>query len=899
LASAAIAKSSSTTVTPPSGVTSQLSISGTPRDRRGWTVPDDYVKDLADPCKRMLIFEEMRASDDAVHTAIEARRQEINGANWLLSTEDQTPLGTEILEFCEDNVYPQLDRLLRLLGGGGIQYGFGCIEPVYAWNDEPFVTSIARGKIKRATKAGGRRIYLRKIAHIRQVAVGTFQIDPSEGDLQSIQQWVFDGRNFRRVEIPADKVLLWVYDQQGDDYFGVPPTRHCYKAWTFKQQLERLNLLSFDKFGVGTPIASEPEGGLTEPERARLALYLKNWRAGEAEYVIHPYGASIDIKSGDGKTVMSSLEWVRAYNLAIAKTYLTQQTELGSTETGARALGETFYEQLGGIVQADCEDLANLINNRLIVPLVKWNFGAQETYPTFAPSQRVRAGSGVATVLKSLVDAGAVHVRPEDEAYLRDVFELPPVAIEDLRQEKDLRDVAAAALAKQKADALANPNGPPAPGEQPPPKPAAPPIATRRETRSARTLAAVRTELAAGAPDPAEPGTSYRTPDFTTWEASILRPDVLARDLDLQATRLTGEVQDVLQQIDAELERQVQRIAEMGAAALASSVRTIAVPDGMRAQLRQVMLAAAGRARDYGDKAVRSEIKRQIGPEGIGPTRAPAYIPMPFYRRAIARIRELVGAEPGAVDPDEARDLHLEAEVDRAVEDELDRREQSARTAVLTALAQAAGANPSDLASVVSTAAAAALLGLSMGRTEQNVQGVVNVGFGIGRADAASAIGDGGDNRSGLVDANGVAINLVTKIYSAVMDGGTCEECGKWDGGHFPIDYPEDYTGVQCPNPRCAGGYAKCRCVWIYVTDLESAPSVPASKGPLPLTNVDVDKRIELALKPVLDQMAARQATPQPISLTVNVDAKGGPIAKTITRNGDGTFTVTETPRAE
>jgi hypothetical protein len=251
------------------------------------------------------------------------------------------------------------------------------------------------------------------------------------------------------------------------------------------------------------------------------------------------------------------------------------------------------------------------------------------------------------------------------------------------------------------------------------------------------------------------------------------------------------------------------------------------------------------------------------------------------------------------VDPNEARDLHLAAEVDRAVEDEIDRREQSARTAVLTALAQAAGANPSDLASVVSTAAAAALLGLSTGRTEQNVQGVVNVGFGIGRTDAASAIADGGDNRSGLVDANGVAINLVTKIYSAVMDGGTCEECAKWDGGHFPIDYPEDYTGVQCPNPRCAGGYAKCRCVWIYVTDLESAPSVPASKGPLPLNQGDVDKRIELAMKPVLEQLAAKQVTPQPISLTVNVDAKGGPIAKTITRNGDGTFTVTETPRAE
>jgi hypothetical protein len=40
----------------------------------------------------------------------------------------------------------------------------------------------------------------------------------------------------------------------------VPPTRHCYKAWKFKQQIERLNLLHIDKFGVGTPVAEEGEG---------------------------------------------------------------------------------------------------------------------------------------------------------------------------------------------------------------------------------------------------------------------------------------------------------------------------------------------------------------------------------------------------------------------------------------------------------------------------------------------------------------------------------------------------------------------------------------------------------------------------------------------------------------
>jgi hypothetical protein len=39
-----------------------------------------------------------------------------------------------------------LDDLLRWLGGGAMQYGFGAIEPVFQWSDSPIVSSISRGR---------------------------------------------------------------------------------------------------------------------------------------------------------------------------------------------------------------------------------------------------------------------------------------------------------------------------------------------------------------------------------------------------------------------------------------------------------------------------------------------------------------------------------------------------------------------------------------------------------------------------------------------------------------------------------------------------------------------------------------------------------------------------------
>jgi hypothetical protein len=279
-----------------------------------------------------------------------------------------------------------------------------------------------------------------------------------------------------------------------------------------------------------------------------------------------------------------------------------------------------------------------------------------------------------------------------------------------------------------------------------------------------------------------------------------------------------------LRTIDAALTDQVSQLAAKGAEALAAGVKSIACPERLRTQLRKVMLGAAQRARDFGAQSVLNEIDRQTGPGAIGPQRSPGYV---AERR---QLRELAGQAN-----DTPTDLHLMAEVDRAVEDEIDRREGSARAAARDVLASAIGAGADVLSQLATSATKESLTGLSPYRTEDNVRGAVNVGFGIGRSETAQDIGGGGDTGSGLKDANGQPIGIVAKVYSAVMDDWTCEQCARFDGAEFPIDYPEDYTGVQAPNPRCDGTIARCRCAFVYITDKEAVPLVPASKGPLPI----------------------------------------------------------------
>lgn len=808
---------------PPAGVTEQISYSGTPRFGDGSTRPDDYVAELANPVTRMQRFEELRASDDAVNTALTAREQMLYSANWQLTAPDDSPRSTEITEFVEDNIYPVLEQLLRQVGGGAIQYGVGMVEPVFVRADQPSATQVAFGKVRRAARrapGGSRRLYLAKLAHIRQRTVWTFDIAET-GDLRQVRQYVFNGSSLARRDIPGAKVLRWTYNQQGDDYWGVPPTRSAYKAWTFKRQLESIVLLGADRFGAGTPVAI---GGQDwgDAEYTTAQKYLAAWRAGANSGLTLPFGGSVDLKGGDAGLFSALLEILKWYTLAIAKTYLTHGTELGSTNTGARALGETMYEQAEGVVQADCEAVAQIINERLIVPMVLWNFGPQDAYPTFTPSQRVRASNAIGQLLTGWVQQGIVKWTAADEQWLRDANGMPDIDVQARQQEMDAEAQAKQAAAdalKQRLAGSGNAGGA-GDGQNPQdPQPGTGPSAQLARGRGSDRMVGGRGEGDRRAPRalaqssttaPYGEGSTVplRTPQYSAWELAVVQPGRVARDLDLEQARTTGEVQDVLRQIDLALALLVVHFAAKGVAALANSLAAIAVTDAYRRQLEGVLYKAADRASAYGEATVTNEVARQSAPGIQGPGALPT----------LPRDQQPAGPRPTPDQLAEQRDRVLQAEVQRAAAEEISRRELAARAAARDAIAEAGASTPAELAATARARTETTLGGLSTARTADNVGGVVNTGFGNGRNAAAEALAAQGRIRS--------------KVYSCVMDENSCEECMRWDGAEFPLDWPESPKGVSAPNPHCAGTIKRCRCIWVYVSDAESRPPAPASKGP-------------------------------------------------------------------
>lgn len=789
-------------IRPPVGGLGQLSRSDARRYSDGRTLPDDYALRLMNPQQRMALFEEMR-SDDAINTPLTAREQMIQAANWMLGSEDETPQGREILEFCEDNVYPLLDTILEQLAGA-LQYGFAAIEPCYVRASAPVFTNVARGKIRRAAKSKGDRIYLQKIARIRQRSIWYIAIEDN-GDLKFLDQYAYAGTAFVRIQLPPEKLIMWTYRQRGDDYWGYPPTRNCYKAWDYKSQLERLSVLGFDRFGVGTPVVV---GGETwgEQEYKDAFEYIKRLRVGEESGLVTPPGASASLVGGEGSVSSAMLDHMKWYAIACAKSFMTQGMELGSTDTGARSLGETFLDQSEGIAQADCEQIAQLLNEKLLVPLVQWNFGPQASYPTFNPSQRVRRQGAVATVIQTLVAAGAIKLDAKDEAWLRDQLGMHDIDVKARQLELDAKQQQTDALA-QKALETPAPSGTTGSGSGSDRGAAGATRSSDQGGSKPLAIAAIRTLTM---PDPAAAGETHRTQAFTDWELGVVKPIALGRELDLATARLTSEVQTVLQLIDADLAAQVDRLAGDGHDALAE-LASLRVPDGLRDALRQVLLGAMQRAYERGTTSIEQELERQRSPDVAAPARFARAI-----RLGAAKLRHFF-RDPAA-DAAAAFAAELRAQVERAVQDECDRREAAARSAATLALQSAPAVTPDELRAVATPRVKSALEDLSSARTQDNVSQVVNAGFGAGRREA--------------IDTAVTEDDIASLVYSAVLDDNTCSECARWDGASFPADYDQDAPGaVKCPNPKCAGG-ARCRCLWVAVLKSEAPSAVGPTRGP-------------------------------------------------------------------
>ena len=234
--------------------------------------------------------------------------------------------------------------------------------------------------------------------------------------------------------IPLTKCLHVVADDSEGSPEGRGILRSMYRYWYMTTQFELLFGIALERFGTGLPVfeRTDQTAALTPDQEDDLMVQAEALRQNEKAGLLLPWGLKFHFADSPGLDAQTHLDAIQAYRVWMLTTGLAEFVALGTGETGSRSLGQSkidlFLKALTGLQDKLCE----AINRQAIPPLMRANDWSG-AYPTVSlpPVKEYDLGA-IATFIQTLANVQALHVTPDDEAWLRAVSDLPDLDLDTI-----------------------------------------------------------------------------------------------------------------------------------------------------------------------------------------------------------------------------------------------------------------------------------------------------------------------------------------------------------------------------------------------------------------------------------------------------------------------------------
>jgi len=242
------------------------------------------------------------------------------------------------------------------------------------------------------------------------------------GVLQRFTQRV----NGKLQDLEISRFIHYVHAPEFDRYFGRSDLREAYRSWFAKDALVKMWLIYLERLGGGFAVATRTaESSMANgtPEYAALQNMMRNIKY--ASGIILPKGVELEVI-----LPASTDQYEQAivfHDLAIAKALLVPNL-LGIShtgQTGAYSQSQTQFDAFLWTLNADAKRLEATLNEQLFRDIGDQNFGDGE-YPEFCfnPASFEHMKWTI-TMWKDLLASGAVKSQDSDEAYLRELLDMP------------------------------------------------------------------------------------------------------------------------------------------------------------------------------------------------------------------------------------------------------------------------------------------------------------------------------------------------------------------------------------------------------------------------------------------------------------------------------------------
>lgn len=365
-------------------------------------------------------FDKMRKSDGTIRATIQAIQLPIRRANWYVKpANEEDEKAQEVADFVSRNLFDMMsitwDDFLRqaLLS---LPFGVMVFEKVFDFQQVD----------------GKDRIVWKKFAPRLPKSIHKWETRTGE---TGIQQMAPDGRY---IDIPIEKLLVFVNEKEGDNWWGISILRAAYKHWYFKNNYYKIDAIATERHGAGVPFAQYPDQ-VDDAELKALEKSLRRLRANEESFITYPEGYEVGFMKMEGKSVKEVDKMVAHHNREIVKSSLAQFLELGATEVGSRALSEDQTDLFLKSIEAVANNIADGVNKYAVKQLVDLNFNVDE-YPKLDFTDIEKADvKSIAEAYGQLTQSGAIASQESDEQFFREMLSLPEKE-EDRTPEVDQTD---------------------------------------------------------------------------------------------------------------------------------------------------------------------------------------------------------------------------------------------------------------------------------------------------------------------------------------------------------------------------------------------------------------------------------------------------------------------------
>lgn len=371
-------------------------------------VEREYQEDL----RGELLYQQidrMRRSDPQVKAILSVLKMPILSASWHVQPAEDTEKDNQVAEWLEKRLFegmsmPWPDLLRHFL----LYLDFGTMPFEMVWSvedDQEFRRPLA------VVDLSPRMPY----------SIYEWRLN-DRGELASIEQWGLLGEE---VYIPANRLLVFVNEQEASNYRGVSILRAARKPWLLKERAEIVNNIALEKRAIGVDVGTLENTGEDSSDREDAEDVLMGLRSEERAYVLETQRFKYRVQGIEGN-VLDPLPTIQYYDSMIATSIVAEFLAMGKDDTGSYAMHRdksTFFLMLLDSVAGHVE---SVVNRQLIPMWVRYNFPNVEAMPMLQHGRMDRRDISVFTeALTKLLGSNVIEVTPALRAEVAEVMDLP------------------------------------------------------------------------------------------------------------------------------------------------------------------------------------------------------------------------------------------------------------------------------------------------------------------------------------------------------------------------------------------------------------------------------------------------------------------------------------------